>query len=649
MDTSPTDTYLAEAQDLLDQIEATALELSAGEADSDAVNRLFRAFHTIKGSGAMFGFSAVAEFTHHVESTLDHVRTGRLAMSPDLIEIILAAKDHIRDLLADPRAAAASGKGPTVLARLGVIAGSEVETARPTAAAQAAKPSSSNSSRYTVKFRPNPKIALTGLDPLSLLRDLRQLGECEVRPLIDRLPTLDVLDPESCFLGWEIRLTTSADLNAIKDVFVFAEDGAELNIELEPATAVEAVDSTPGANAQTEVKLERSKAPAANSVVRVAATRLDRLVSLVGELVMNQSRLNRAASRIQDTDIAAPVEAFERLIAELRDSVLGIRMTPIGGTFGRFRRLVHDLSRELGKEIDLVTSGEDTELDKTVLDQLGDPLVHLIRNSLDHGIEKQELRLERGKPARGTLKLGAAQVGTEIIVTIEDDGAGLNTEAIRRRAIHRGLITESAVLSERELHNMIFMPGFSTAEKVTNVSGRGVGMDVVRRQIETLRGSVRLSSVAGQGTTVTLALPMTLAIIDGLLVQVGADPFIIPMASVLENVELPTRSRGSQRDAVSVRGDLVPYIRLRDVFTMSGQAPEFEKIVVVRHGGQRVGLVVDRVIGSHQTVIQSLNRFCRGIEVISGTTIMGDGRVALILDIAGVLRAEQANAAHEAA
>lgn len=374
--------------------------------------------------------------------------------------------------------------------------------------------------------------------------------------------------------------------------------------------------------------------------VRVPASRLDRLVSLVGELVMNQSRLVTAASRFHAPELAAPVEEVEWLVAELRDDVLQIRMMPIGTIFGRYRRLVHDLSMQLGKEIDLITEGEETELDKSILDALGEPLVHLLRNSIDHGIEVPQERRAKGKPRRGTIRLLASHRGSDVVVSIGDDGAGLDREAIRAKAIARQIIAPDANLSDKEILNLVLLPGFSTAETVTSVSGRGVGMDVVKRQIDALRGLLSVASEPGKGACVSLTLPLTLAIIDGLLVEAGESQFIVPMALVTENTELPRtdRTRSNGRNLVAVRGELIPYIDLRETFRMDGHGPAISKIVLVRYEEQRVGLVVDRVMGTHQTVIQALGRFFRNIEVVSGSTVMGDGRVALIIDVASIVR-----------
>ncbi|HEY6876908.1 MAG TPA: chemotaxis protein CheA, partial [Polyangiales bacterium] len=350
--------------------------------------------------------------------------------------------------------------------------------------------------------------------------------------------------------------------------------------------------------------------------------------------------LQQACAQGSRAEMADPVEAMERLITELRDSVFGIRMMPIGPTFRRFERLARDLSSQLGKEIELVTEGDDTELDKTVLDQLGDPLVHMIRNSMDHGIEAPADRAARGKPERGRVLLTASHEGGQVVITIKDDGRGLDANAIRAKAEEKGLIEPGAHLSEQDTFDLIMKPGFSTAKEVTQLSGRGVGMDVVKRTIESLRGTLSISSQLGAGTTMRLSLPLTLAIIDGLLVEIAGDRFIVPMELVTENVELTRHERSlcNGRNAVAVRGELVPYIRLRELFGSSGLEPELEKVVLVRHDGQRVGLVVDQVIGIHQTVIRSLGPFYRGVELFSGTTIMGDGQVAMILELAGIVR-----------
>jgi two-component system chemotaxis sensor kinase CheA len=661
-------TFLVEAGDLLTQVESIILELKPGEADLEAINRLFRAFHTIKGSGAMFGFDAVSRFTHHLESALDQVRAGVVALTPRMAELILASKDEIATMLEnrDQEQAVPSERSKAIIEALGALVGSVVDKA-PVAKTGGAASLVSRSEAvavadrqpWRIHFRPPLNIAANGQDPLALLDSLRALGPCEVRACMDAVPPLGSLNPEQCHVSWEIALESEAGLNAIRDIFIFVEDESELSIEpgrpvAEAAAATGSLPQVSGGDVPvtrqepdlTEIVPAPERTPVRirsatgkDSSVRVPSERLDRLVNLVGELVMNQSRLSQVSARSADPDLAVTVEDLERLIAELRDNVLGIRMMPIGTTFNRFKRLVHDLSGELHKEIELITEGAETELDKTVLDQLGDPLVHLIRNSIDHGIEAPEERERLGKKRCGVIRLTANHVGSSVVITIVDDGRGLDEAAIRAKAIEKRLISPDTQLTQKEIFNLILLPGFSTARTVTSLSGRGVGMDVVKKEIDALRGTIQICSEAGRGTKISATLPLTLAIIDGLLVEVDGDKFIIPMSAVLENVELTRAERGRNngRNVIAVRGELVPYARLRDTFNSADEGQDIEKVVIVRHGGERVGLVVDRVIGSHQTVIQSLGRFYRGIELLSGATIMGDGRVALIIDVAGLV------------
>ncbi|MGO8699320.1 MAG: chemotaxis protein CheA [Limisphaerales bacterium] len=670
-------TFLQEADDLLERIEETALGVNGGDSQTDdAVNQLFRAFHTIKGSGAMFGFDRIAAFTHHVETVLDLVRDRRLALTEELIKLILLSKDHIDSLLNAERTGASvpAESGDKLTAALNAL----LPPATPAAAVkEAAKDpekgappvaTAGTPQTFQIHFRPNPALMVAGGSPLALLDELRCLGECVAVASPSAIPPLEQLQPDQCYFSWDITLTTDKGLNAVKDVFIFVEDGSEISIKPVPPAGAKADlpsgerDLPRGRSAMPEKKPAAPPSGASSpplrkptsqeATVRVPAERLDRLVNLVGEFVMNQSRLMQVAATANVPNLNGPAEELARLVDELRDNVLGIRMMPIGSTFSRFKRLVHDLSAELGKEIDLVAEGAETELDKTVLDQLGDPLVHVIRNCIDHGIELPDDRVHLGKPRRGVVRLTATHVGSNVVIAITDDGRGIDTDAVRAKAVEKKLIAPESNLSQREILDLIFLPGFSTAKKVTNVSGRGVGMDVVKRQIDALRGRVAITSEAGRGATLTLTLPLTLAIIDGLLVEIGRDQFIVPMSVVTENVELHRAERGSKngRNVVAVRGDLVPYIRLREAFAINGLEPDVEKIVIARQGDDRVGMVVDRVLGNHQTVIQSLGKFNRNVELVSGATIMGDGRVALILDLAGLIRFanEQARRAGQA-
>jgi two-component system chemotaxis sensor kinase CheA len=682
--------YLQEAQELLAELETALLELEAAPGDAELVGRVFRALHTIKGSGAMFGFDEVAAFTHEVEDAFDRVRSGTLAVSRELVDVGLGARDHVRALLAgsgEPRA------GEAVLERLRALTGVGAQEgpapSRASKGAGGADPEAAAGATYRIRWKPGPGLFATGTNPLALLDELRALGPCRVVAQTDAIPALDALDPQECRLYWDVILTTGRGRDAIEDVFLFVSDDGEVRIELidaaglsgseagykklgeilvergdlsveemraalaeqkrfgeivaekglvSPAQVEAALAEQQAVRQAREMRQARQgQAPSegeAASSIRVPSEKLDRLVDLVGELVIAQARLTQTANTRSDPALAAIAEDLERLASELRDNTLNIRMVPIGTTFGRFRRLVRDLSAELGKEVELVTEGAETELDKTVIERLGDPLVHLLRNSLDHGIEAPEARQTAGKPRRGTVRLAAAHEGASVVLTIADDGRGLDAEAIRAKAVEKGLVAPDARLPERELFDLVFAPGFSTAKAVTGVSGRGVGMDVVRRAIDALRGSVELASRPGRGTTVTVRLPLTLAIIEGLLVGVGGERYVVPLSLVEECVELTgaDRVRARGRSTVEVRGHLVPYVRLREWFGAGGEPPEIEQVVVVRLEEGRFGFVVDAVIGQHQTVIKPLGRMVRDLEGLSGATILGDGAVALILD-----------------
>ena len=530
-----------------------------------------------------------------------------------------------------------------------------------------------------------------GTNPLLLLDELRELGACTVVARSAALPPLQELEAESCYLSWDVVLTTDRPRSAIEDVFIFVDDGSNVTIEpiqesddlrLGPILAergaipradIEEVVSkrppigellvaagkvTPEAVRSalaeqrhiTRDRLAQAGASAANSrksdsaSIRVAADRLDELMDRVGELVIAQARLRELTLKTGESALKAVSEEIDRLASELRDTTMSIRMVPIGSLFGRFRRLVHDLGRDLGKPVRLITSGEETELDKTVIERLNDPLVHLIRNCIDHGLETTDLRRAAGKLEEGTVSLKAWHSGAQVIIEVSDDGRGLNREKILAKARSQGLIAETARLSEEEIDQLIFRPGFSTATAVTNVSGRGVGLDVVKRNIESLHGAIELSSREGIGMSVLVRLPLTLAIIDGLLVRVGTGQYVIPLGAVEECVELSVEddARSTGRNLLNIRGELVPFLRLRDLFSAKGAPDPYQKAIIVSNGEQRVGLVVDQVIGDHQTVIKTLSRLHANVESFSGATILGDGTVALILDVEHLVNWAQA-------
>jgi two-component system chemotaxis sensor kinase CheA len=621
----PAQTYRQEAAELLEQLEQALLDLEHTPGDADLVNTAFRALHTIKGSGAMFGFDAVAEFTHHVETAFDRVRKGEVQASAELIAVTLAAKDQIRRLIDGGDA----GDGDAILNRLrDVLAAPPEDQAEPVA------------SVWRLRFRLPLDAMAMGTNPLLLLDELRTLGDCVVTADTSAVPPIAALDPTACHIGWEVTLTTGQPRSEIEQVFLFVLDDMQLDIEQvssgTPTRQPRAPDSRAAATpVAPAVHNDASLARNAGSI-RVPAERLDDLMDQVGELVIAQSRLKQIAASTRDMQVKAISEDIERLALELRDTTMGARLVPISQLFGRFRRLVHDLSRELGKDIALVVSGEETELDKTLIERLADPLIHLIRNSVDHGIGTPEQREADGKPRQGRISLTARHLGHEVLITIGDDGAGLDRARIQQRAEEQGLVPPGAKLTDGELFQFILRPGFSTAREVTSVSGRGVGMDVVRGAIDGLRGGIDIASEPGKGTDITLRLPLTLAIIDGLLVRVSDGRYVIPLSAIEECVELTeaedTRSRG--HTFLNIRGSLVPFLRLREVFNTRKPPDPYQKVVIVSAAEQRVGLVVDQVIGDHQTVIKSLSKLHAGVANFSGATILGDGTVALILEIA---------------
>ncbi len=642
--------FREEAREILTELEAALLGLNESPRDSEVVGRIFRGLHTIKGSGSMFGFERMAAFTHDLETAFDMVRNGRLEVGPELIDLTLAALDQIGAMLeeevgGEPADAAACSRILENVRRLAGIAEQAAPGEKGTAAPDALAAPGGPVRNWRVRFAPGPDLMRCGANPLLLLRELGILGGLSIRASMEAVPPLAEVDPERCYIAWEMVLATAADRDTIRDVFIFVEDECELEIEQDRANAAESPTAAAAGEAdRTAAGLEEQRARSAGrrtydkpdnaSSLRVPAAKLDQFVNLVGEMVTVQARLSELAGRRDDLEVSEVSEEIERLTSALRESSMDIRMMPIRGTFEKFRRLVHDLARDLGKEVELTIEGADTELDKTVIDQLGDPLMHLIRNSMDHGIESPAERVARGKPPAAAIHLSARHSGASVLISVADDGRGIDADAVRERAIERGLVAPDAELSEAEIFALILQPGFSTAKQVTDVSGRGVGMDVVRQRVESLRGTIEVSSKPGTGTSVTMRLPLTMAIIDGLLVGVGDSCFVLPVASTLECVEL-TRSdiaRANGKHLAVVRGEMVPYIRLREHFNVPSHPPAIEQVMLVETVEGRFGFVVDQVLGNCQTVIKSLGSFYRQVQIVSGATILGNGSVALILD-----------------
>ncbi len=680
--------FREEAYELLSELEDSLLELEESPGDLDVIGKVFRAMHTIKGSGAMFGFDEVAAFTHEVETIFDLVRNGEMSASKELVTLSLRARDHIRILLdhEGPLDDSVAGQGRDLVAafrRLTPVQGG-VQLSSP---AEQSGRGGSFEETFRIRMRLASDIILRGTDPLCLLEEIFELGTCRVIAQTDEIPPLEDLEPENCYIFWDLILTTEKGVEAVRDVFIFVEDEVDLKIECIDRDGsqddeevhrrlgeiliargdvtdaqiaelfadkkpigellVESRAVSPGKVESAlqeqehlqKVQMQR-KTQEASSNIRVSAERLDALVNMVGELVIVQARLSQSALSRGDAQLISIAEDLEHLTNELRDSSLTMRMLPIGSTFSKFKRLVRDLSQELGKDIELSTSGADTELDKTVIEKLNDPLIHLIRNSIDHGIEMPEQRQAMGKSRQGTVHLSASHSGDSVVIEIRDDGKGLDRGALLAKAVDRGLIAPEAKLSDREIHELIFAPGFSTAQAVTSVSGRGVGMDVVKRAIDALRGTIAIESDIGKGTCIRVKMPLTLAIVESLLVYVAGDHYVLPLSSVEECIELTREDIDAAhgRDLIPVRGQLVPYISLRKHFDIQGELPSIEQIVITRVNDLRVGFVVDHVIGEHQTVIKSLGRIYRDVEGVSGATVLGDGDVALILDVPNLVR-----------
>jgi two-component system chemotaxis sensor kinase CheA len=682
--------FREEAMDLLAELESALLELEECPDDRSLLDRVFRAMHTIKGSGAMFGFDDIAAFTHEAETVFDCVRNGQIQVSKTLLDLTLAARDRIQDMLDNSE----GGHDNNVELSASIVQGfRQLFPQEGDEASQKAKPQEEDETDsqpareevFRIRFKPHRDIFLSGSNPADLVGELLELGSGAVTCNLSDVPRLSEYDDEACYAWWDVVLVTSAGLDALRDVFIFVEDDSEIRIHsidtetdfddeqykrlgeilvergdlkaevldraLQTQKPIGTILAEAGIVSKEQVdaalkeqkvvkEMKSARKPKEASSIRVAAGKLDKLVDLVGELVIVQAQISQLVGERGDQVLQSLAEELERLSDELRDSTLGIRMLPIGTTFSRFSRLVRDLSGELGKKIELRTEGAETELDKTVIERLGDPLVHLLRNSIDHGIEPPEDRVALGKPEAGRITLIAEHSGGDVIIRIIDDGKGMDPEALRAKAVENGVIGADVELSDKECFKLIFEAGFSTAREVTNVSGRGVGMDVVKRAIDGLRGNIDIDSQKGTGTTITIKLPLTLAIIDGLQVMVGEEYYVIPLSLVEECVELSdTEQEGARgRKIIRLREEFVPYIKIRDWFEVNGNAPDIEQIVVTSVAGQRTGIVVDNVIGEHQTVIKSLGRVYRDVQGISGATIKGDGSMALILDVPRLIR-----------
>jgi len=663
------DIFYEESYEGLDVMESGLLGLGIGQPDLEIVNNIFRAAHSIKGGAATFGFLPISKFTHGVETLLDQVRAQERIVSEDVIEVLLESVDCIRRMLDMFKAGNVPDEASSIELKqridtiLALPSGGSVKAASDGEVSEPAE-----LKQWTIQFSPSVDILKTGNEPLRIFNELRALGELKIVSDISKLPDIRTMEADSCYTQWILILDTDAERKRIEEVFDWVSDQADIIIECKESdiansqaqtTLIAAALELPSSEAESAVAVGASSSNGKNSSstkesgsIRVSIDKIDALLNLVGELVITQSMLARhadgAVAGSEAQGLKDGLLVLERHTRELQESAMQIRMLPIGASFSRFKRLVRDLSQKTGKKVELKLSGENTELDKTVLEKMSDPLVHLVRNSLDHGIEKPEDRLAAGKPETGTLHLSAYHEGGNIVIQVDDDGAGLNRQRILAKAIEKGIVSPSEQLSDDQINNLIFQAGFSTAEAVSDLSGRGVGMDVVRRNINDLGGRIEVSSREGKGSRFKIRLPLTLAILDGQLVKLGSDVYIFSLLSIVETVLVsPSEVRKvvGNGNVYRLRDDYIPVVRLRDAFKLRCKDSiktylerDGELLVVVESDGQRIGLFVDELLDQQQVVIKSLEENYKPVAGLAGATILGDGNVAMIIDVPSLIK-----------
>lgn len=665
--------FFEESFEGLDIMESQLVDMSPETVDDEIVNTIFRAAHSIKGGAGTFGFMPVSEFTHVVETLLDEIRAGKRAMESEYIDLFLQSVDCLREMLGAMQAGNApeTARPAEIKVAFEAILNAEASNAKNEEVASDGVNAESEMIGWRIEMRPHIDMLRTGNEPFRMFRELRNVvGEeyLNVEAHLENLPEFTSINPEECYIYWTLTINTPANIDYIRAVFEWVEDDCDIeyheihneNAELSKPTDIavespeissDAVDSVDAASSEPvappAAKSASPKATAKNaesSSIRVSIDKVDSLINMVGELVITQSMLGQLGQDFDMSRLAKLQEGLSQLeqnTRELQESVMKIRMMPISFAFSRFPRLVRDLGNQLSKKVNLVTLGENTELDKTVMEKIGDPLVHLVRNSLDHGLETTEQRIANGKSEEGTITLNAFHQGGNIVIEVADDGAGLNEQRILDKAKQKGLVPENQVLTPEEIHQLIFLPGFSTADVVSDISGRGVGMDVVRRNISALNGTIEVRSQRGIGSTFIIRLPLTLAILDGQLVKVCDETYIFPLVSIVESIQVNRRSlshiTGSQY-VMQLRDEYIPILRLDGIFGLRKDEPEPEELmlVVVEGDNEKIGVVVDDLMGQQQVVIKSLEQNYEKVLGVSGATILGDGTVALIIDISGL-------------
>lgn len=645
-----TQTFLAEANELIIDIERCLLDIGRGANDSEDISAIFRSMHTLKGASGMFGFELVQRLTHHLENIYQDIRDGKRLMDADVTDLTFKTLDQLRVLLnAEPNQSEPGGYNE--LLETVKALGSENKGANQLSYATL----TTSEKTYYVKFTPHADIIRNGTNPLYLVDDLVALGTAVSLPFFNQLPDLDQIDVENCYTGFEVILSTDKSEDEIQTVFLFVEGNCELQIsKLTDENSIKEFtnDHHPFLKPQAEAALgfeviknlldtrvgkhahEAGKAGAQKKAnIRVGAEQLDELMNLVSELVTTQARLSLFANGNASAELSGISENIEKITRRLRDNAFTMSLVPLDSIRVRFQRLVSDLSKDLRKSVDFVTEGMETKIDKSIIEKLTDPILHILRNCIDHGIETPEVRSKNGKSPQGTLSLRAFYSGSHVVIEISDDGSGINLQRIRTKAVSRGLANADAQLTDKELTDLIFLPGFSTATNVTDVSGRGVGMDVVRRNITDMRGEVEVTTTEGKGTCFTIRLPLTLSILDGLLVRIGTTDFVLPLGSVVKCHEIATVQLDSAFNHwLTLDGLRTPFIYLREVFAVADPKPHFSQLINVPYNGNTIGLAVDQIIGEYQAVLKPLGNFYAAQDEFSGATILGDGSVALVMD-----------------
>ncbi len=665
------DKFVDEANDLINDLEKTLLELEANPTNMDVIQSVFRVMHSLKGGSAMFGFHKMDKFTHYLENIYDLIRNDKLKVDSEILNVTLSSVDHLRNLLQeqDDTDTTNESQNQILMSRIAAII-EKNGVQDPNAPAKPVQPEPTDAevpktATYYISFKPHPNIFNFGTNPLYLIDELCDLGEAKVVARTGNIPSFDELKPNSCYTYWDVFLATNAGINLISEVFIFVDDQCDLTVRkiseinlFKEKSFNGIIDETVNSGKDIDIdqlllltsELEKvyqkqkmdSAAEKSNAVnihgstissIRVSSEKLDNLINWVSELVTIQARLSLFAQESNIPGLVPMAEEVEKISRRLRDDVFSIRLIPIENMVTRFQRLVRELSQELGKDVAFKGEGTDTELDKNIIESLNDPLMHIIRNSMDHGIEDAEPRRAMGKPAKATILLKAYYSGANVIIQVTDDGQGMDPEKIRNKAIMKGLILPDSQLSDKDIIDLVFQSGFSTASKVTKVSGRGVGMDVVKRKISEIRGEVDIDTHVGKGTSITIKLPLTLSIIDGLLVKVADTKYVIPLSSVKKCYEFKhAELTGAVNNLIRTDNKETAFISFRDVFNIPGDPPEQEHVVVVQYGDMSIGIAIDDIIGQYQAVLKPLGRLYREQQTISGATILGDGTVALVVD-----------------